>query len=272
MNNIIRIYEKNETSFTHNGIKTLHPISCTITRNLYDYTYELDMEHPIDDSNVWKEIIEGRIIKANGQYFRIFYTSTSIMDNSLTVYAKHIFFDLQNNFIEDTNVVAKNGNIALAQLLNATSFNHNFTSYSDISNVNNLRCVRENVLDALLGESESFISRWGGEFDADNFNIRIVNQVGNDNGYNILYGKNLTGLKSEIDYTEIVTRIRPVGFDGIELPDDNKYVDSPNINNYAMPIIKEYKYENVKWTGSPSNASNTFSLTHLKLFTFEISE
>ena len=256
MNNIIRIYEKNETSFTHNGIKTLYPTSCTITRNLYDYTYELDMEHPIDDSNTWKEIIEGRIIKANGQYFRIFYTSTSIIDNSLTVYAKHIFFDLQNNFIEDTNIVAKNGNIALTQLFNATSFNHNFTSYSNISNVNNLRCVRKNVLDALLGESESFVSRWGGEFDADNFNIRIVNQVGKDNGYNILYGKNLTGLKSEIDYTEIVTRIRPVGFDGIELPDDNKYVDSPNINNYAMPIIKEYKYENVKWTGSPNYEVN----------------
>ena len=252
MNNIIRIYEKNETSFAHNGIKTLYPTSCTITRNLYDYTYELDMEHPIDDSNTWKEIIEGRIIKANGQYFRIFYTSTSIIDNSLTVYAKHIFFDLQNNFIEDTNIVAKNGNIALTQLLNATSFNHNFTSYSDVSKVNNLRCVRKNVLDALLGESESFVSRWGGEFDADNFNIKIVNQIGDDNGYNILYGKNLTGLKSEIDYTEIVTRIRPIGFDGIELPDDNKYVDSPNIDNYAMPIIKEYKYENVKWTGSPN--------------------
>ena len=256
MNNIIKIYEKNETSFTHNGIKNLHPTSCTITRNLYDYTYELDMEHPIDDSNVWKEIIEGRIIKANGQYFRIFYTSTSVIDSSLTVYAKHVFFDLQNNFIEDTNIVAKNGNMSLGQLFNSTSFNHNFTSYSDISKVNNLRCVRKNVLDALLGESESFISRWGGEFDADNFNIKIVNQVGKDNGYNILYGKNLTGLKSEVDYTEIVTRIRPVGFDGIELPDDNKYVDSPNINNYAMPIIKEYKYENVKWTGSPNYQAN----------------
>ena len=256
MKNIIRIYEKNETSFTHNGIKVLHPTSCIITRNLYDYTYELDMEHPIDNSNVWKEIIEGRIIKANGQYFRIVHTSTSVIDNSLTVYAKHIFFDLQNNFIEDTNVVAKNGNMSLGQLLSSTAFNHSFTGYSDISKVNNLRCVRKNVLDALLGESESFISRWGGEFDADNFNIKIVNQIGNDNGYNILYGKNLTGLKSEIDYTEIVTRIRPIGFDGIELPDDHKYVDSPNIDNYAMPIIKEYKYENVKWTGSPNYEVN----------------
>ena len=252
MSSFIRIYEKNETKFNHNGLKTLHPTSCKITRNLYDYTYELDMEHPIDDSNAWKEIIEGRIIKANGQYFRIFYTTTSIIDNSLTVYAKHIFFDLQNNFIEDADVIAKNGNTSLGQLLGSTAFKHNFTSYSDISGVNNLRCIRKNTLDALLGESESFISYWGGEFDADNFNIKIVNQIGKDNGYTILYGKNLTGLKLEVDYTEIVTRIRPIGFDEIELSDDNKYVDSPHINDYAMPIIKEYKYENVKWTGSPN--------------------
>lgn len=252
MNNI-RIFDKNETSFAHNGIKVLHPTSCTITRNLFDYTYELDMEHPIDDSNVWKEITEGRIIKANNQYFRICHTSTSVFDNSLTVYAKHIFFDLQNNFIEDTNIVSKNGNMALAQLLGATSFTHDFSSYSDISGVNNLRCVRKNVLDALLGsEDNTFINRWGGEFDADNFSIKFVNQLGSDNGYSISYGKNLTGLTSEVDYTGIVTRIRPVGFDGIELPDNNKYVDSAYIGNYAMPIIKEYKYENVKWSGSPN--------------------
>ena len=122
MSSFIRIYEKNETKFNHNGLKTLHPTSCKITRNLYDYTYELDMEHPIDDSNAWKEIIEGRIIKANGQYFRIFYTTISIIDNSLTVYAKHIFFDLQNNFIEDADVIAKNGNTSLGQLLGSTAF------------------------------------------------------------------------------------------------------------------------------------------------------
>ena len=49
---------------------------------------------------------------------------------------------------------------------------------------------------------------------------------------------------------EVVTRIRPVGFDGIEI--DGLYVDSPYIDNYALPIIKEIEYENVKWKGSPN--------------------
>ena len=248
----IILYESTETIFTHNGIRVLKPLQCTINRNLVDYTYDLDMVYPIDDTGYWKDIIEDRIIKANGQLFRIVHTDKSVIDNSITIYAKHIFFDLQKNFIEDTNVVVKNGNIALAQLLGATSFEHKFTGYSDIAKQNNFRCVRKNVLDALLGDQDaSFISRWGGEFDVDNFNIKMVNQVGSDKGYKIKYGRNLTGLNFRTDYTNIITRIRPVGFDGIDLGDNN-YVDSPNINNYSMPIIREMKYEHVKWSGSPN--------------------
>ena len=248
----IILYKSTETIFTHNGIRVLKPLQCTINRNLVDYTYDLDMVYPIDDTGYWKDIIEDRIIKANGQLFRIVHTDKSVIDNSITIYAKHIFFDLQKNFIEDTNVVVKNGNIALAQLLGATSFQHNFTGYSDIAKQNNFRCVRKNVLDALLGDQDaSFINRWSGEFDVDNFNIKMVNQVGSDKGYKIKYGRNLTGLNFRTDYTNIITRIRPVGFDGIDLGDNN-YVDSPNINNYSMPIIREMKYEHVKWSGSPN--------------------
>ena len=248
----IILYESTETIFTHNGIRVLKPLQCTINRNLVDYTYDLDMVYPIDDTGYWKDIFEDRIIKANGQLFRIVHTDKSVIDNTITIYAKHIFFDLQKNFIEDTNVTVKNGNIALAQLLSATSFEHDFTGYSDIAEQNNFRCVRKNVLDALLGDQDtSFINRWGGEFDADNFNIKIVNQVGSDKGYKIKYGRNLTGLNFRTDYTNIITRIRPVGFDGIDLGDNN-YVDSPNINNYSMPIIREMKYEHVKWSGSPN--------------------
>ena len=252
MSSFIRIYEKNETKFNHNGLKTLHPTSCKINRNLVDYTYELDMEHPIDDSGVWQEIIEERIIMANNQYFRIVHTDISVLDNTLIVYAKHIFFDLQNNFIEDADVIAKNGNTALGQLLSSTVYQHNFSSYSDTDRVRNFRCVRKNVLDALLGENDSFIAHWGGELDIDGFNISFREQVGEDKGYTISYGKNLTGLTVKTDYTEIATYIRPVGFDEIELPDDDKYVKSAHATDYAMPIIKEYKYENVKWTGSPN--------------------
>ena len=246
----IKIYEFNEENFDNNGLGILIPSSAIITRTLNDMKYYIDLKHPFDEFGKWKLLQEDRIIKANNQLFRIKHVVKTLSD--ITVYAEHIFFDLQNNFIEDTNIVEKNGLLAINQLLNNTSYKHHFIGTSDITTKSNSRMVRKNVVSALIGSDEnSFINRWGGELDMDWFTFEINKKIGRDNGYTISYGKNLTGLNAKFDMTNVVTRIRPVGFDGIELS-GNKYVDSPLINNYAMPIIREYSYENVKWIGSPN--------------------
>ena len=250
----IKIYEFNEENFDNNGLGILIPSSAIITRTLNDMKYYIDLKHPFDEFGKWKLLQEDRIIKANNQLFRIKHVVKTLSD--ITVYAEHIFFDLQNNFIEDTNIVEKNGLLAINQLLNNTSYKHHFIGTSDITTKSNSRMVRKNVVSALIGSDEnSFINRWGGELDMDWFTFEINKKIGRDNGYTISYGKNLTGLNAKFDMTNVVTRIRPVGFDGIELS-GNKYVDSPLINNYAMPIIREYSYENVKWIGSPNYSSS----------------
>ncbi len=251
---IIKIYEYDETEFDHNGLGILLPDSAIITRGLNDYKYYLDLSHPFDKYNKWKLLQEDRIIKAHNQLFRIKHVTKTL--SNITVYAEHIFFDLQNNFIEDTNIVEKNGRVAINQILTNTSYPHHFSGTSNITNIASSRMVRKNVVSALIGSDEnSFINRWGGEIDIDWLSFNIDDRIGQNRGYKIAYGKNLTGLNAKFDMTNVVTRIRPVGFDGIELS-GNKYVDSPLINNYAMPIIREYKYENVKWIGSPNYSSS----------------
>ena len=251
---IIKIYEYDETNFDNNGLGILLPKSAVITRDLNDYKYYLDLTHPFDEHNKWKLLQEDRIIKANDQLFRIKHVTKTLTD--ITVYAEHIFFDLQNNFIEDTNIVEKNGMLAIDQMLTNTSYPHRFYGTSNITTISSSRMVRKNVVSALIGSDEnSFINRWGGEIDMDWLSFNIDDHIGQDRGYKIEYGKNLTGLNAKFDMTNVVTRIRPVGFDGIELS-GNKYIDSPLINNYAMPIIREYNYENVKWVGSPNYSSS----------------
>ena len=249
---MIKLFEYNEVEFNSNGIKILSPTSVKIKRSLFDYEFQLEMCHPLNDKGL--EIKEDRIIqytdeKMGTQYFRIENIRKSLHEVEVT--ANSIFFDLNKNFIEDVNVVNKSGNMAIVQLLNATTYSHNFSGNSNIAVKNNLRCIRKNVVSALLGsEDNTFINRWGGELDIDGFSFKINDRIGEDNGYSITYGKNLKGLDLKLDMANVVTKIRPVGFDGLEI--EGKYVDSPYINRYAMPIIKEYKYENVKWTGSPN--------------------
>ena len=244
---LIRLYEQDTTDFSNNGLKILNPTSAKITRNLIEYTYQLELTHLLDEKGMM--LTEERILGYNGQYFRI----SSIRRNlkEVSVIAKHIFFDLNKNFIEDINIKDKTGSMALSHILGGTSYPHSFSATSDIDTVASSRLVRKNVVSALIGDTDnSFINRWGGELDIDGFTFKLNEQIGKDDGYTIRYGKNLTGLDLQLNMLEVVTRIRPVGFDGIEI--DGLYVDSPYIDNYALPIIKEIKYENVKWTGSPN--------------------
>lgn len=244
---LIRLYEQDTTDFSNNGLKILNPTSAKITRNLIEYTYQLELTHLLDEKGMM--LTEERILGYNGQYFRI----SSIRRNlkEVSVIAKHIFFDLNKNFIEDINIKDKTGSMALAHILGGTSYPHSFSATSDIDTVASSRLVRKNVVSALIGDDDnSFINRWGGELDIDGFTFKLNEQIGKDDGYTIQYGKNLTGLDLQLNMLEVVTRIRPVGFDGIEI--DGLYVDSPYIDNYALPIIKEIKYENVKWKGSPN--------------------
>ena len=244
---LIRLYEQDTTDFSNNGLKILNPTSAKITRNLIEYTYQLELTHLLDEKGMM--LTEERILGYNGQYFRI----SSIRRNlkEVSIIAKHIFFDLNKNFIEDISIKNKTGSMALSHILGGTSYPHSFSATSDIDTVASSRLVRKNVVSALIGDTDnSFINRWGGELDIDGFTFKLNEQIGKDDGYTIQYGKNLTGLDLQLNMLEVVTRIRPVGFDGIEI--DGLYVDSPHIDNYALPIIKEIKYENVKWKGSPN--------------------
>lgn len=249
----IKIFEQDENIFTSNGLGIVYPSSCVIKRNLPEMTYSLELECIIDNNGKWKLFETGRIIVAKNQPFRIGIIEHDPISRTMKIYAEHIFFDLQNNFIEDTNIVDKNGSMAINQLLSHTVEPHNFVGTSDITSVNSTRCVRKQVLTALLGDQDnSFINRWGGELDIDGLTFKINKQIGSDKGYKIKYGKNLTGLnyKTNMNLNKMATKIRPVGFDGISL--NEKYVISSKINDYPMPIIREIKYENVKWKGSPN--------------------
>ena len=196
---LIRLYEQDTTDFSNNGLKILSPTSAKITRNLIEYTYQLELTHLLDEKGMM--LTEERILGYNGQYFRI----SSIRRNlkEVSVIAKHIFFDLNKNFIEDISIKNKTGSMALSHILGGTSYPHSFSATSDIDTVASSRLVRKNVVSALIGDTDnSFINRWGGELDIDGFTFKLNEQIGKDDGYTIRYGKNLTGLDLQLNIYE----------------------------------------------------------------------
>lgn len=245
---MIRIFDKNETDFSHDGLEVLDDItiSCESDRQT-NSVYFIEAEF-IRDSDKSNSIKNGNILKVptssgKEQLFRI--KKIKPKKNTLSIYARHIFFDNDDNFIEDTNIVSKDGRGAVSQLLGATQYNHRFKGASDISIMNNARIVRKNLTEALLSDDDnSFLSRWGGELDVDNFSFSINTRCGMDRGVEITYNHNMKEFEGDIDETGVITRIMPMAYNGIMLPE--KYVDSPYIGVYGNPKIRKFEFSHIK--------------------------
>lgn len=244
------LYEKTESNFNHNGLAVLDGVvvSPVVTEQL-NGLFSLEFDYPIhamaSDKLRPEMIVKCPVPELQDQLFRIGERDDSL-GGLVHIVAHHIFYDLAKNLIEDTYIVNKNGSGALTQLLGATTVPHSFSGTSNITTVNNVRLVRLNPVEVLLDSDldNGYQARFGGEIVRDNYSISMLAHRGSDNGVQIRDKKNLTGYKSDLDYSFIVTRIMPEGYDGLFLPE--KYVDSPLINSYVSPKIKITKYDNVK--------------------------
>jgi len=235
---LIRLFEKDAINFTSNGITVLNNLIKATSKEVLNGLYSAEFEAVYDSTGKWKEIIEGRKIHADGQPFRIYKTRKGM--RSLYIYTRHVFWDLVYNEVRDIRPTNKGAQAALEDALGAANYVHPFTAFSDISSPATQYFINRNIADCILG-NDSIITRWNGELKLDGWLISILAQRGQDNGVAISYRKNMLDVEVTEDYDSIITRIRPKGKDGLELPE--VYVDSPYIGVYNSPRIKEVDFD-----------------------------
>ncbi|MDZ4519034.1 phage tail spike protein [Bacillus cereus] len=245
---MIKLYKPDETDFLHNGIGILSDAvhEATVQEDLngvyvLSFKYPLFSPHGLDIKG--QSLIQ--VPTPDGdQLFRVANPSASM--GILSVFCYHVFYDLIDNFLEDTNIVDKTGLGALVQIKGALQYPSRFEFFSDIGTLNNARLVRMNPIEAILdtGKENSFLNRWGGELKRDNFNVNILEKRGRDRDVVIQHKKDLLGYEASVDWQSPITKIMPQGFDGLLLPE--KYVTSANVGKYVNPKIKKVDFENVK--------------------------
>lgn len=230
---MINLYNANETDFTHNGILVLSDCKAAFIEEELNGKYELELDYPLDSRGKWQQLTEGNIIKADGQLFRIYNKQKTL--TGIKVNARHIFYDLMDNFLEDVRPTDLSGVGALSWVLDGTQYPHNFTATGDVGGNDTRYFIRKNVVEAILGK-EGIVDTWGGEIERDNFIIRYKQARGLDRGVLVSYGKNIIGIEETIDLDSVCTRMMPIGFDGVLLPE--RYIDSPYIGHYPHPKVK----------------------------------
>lgn len=245
----ITIYDSKEKDFVNNGLAILEDCYRCEVQEVMNGLYNLELEYPTDD-NKSKYLVKDNIIKAstpNGeQPFRI-YRVLENLDTTI-VYAKHIFFDLVANFLMDCRHKFATCQQALEDILNSTLYKHNFTCSSNIIERSNAYYIRKNPVEAILIEENSIVSMYNAEILRDKFKIIANDSIGKDNHVIIEYKKNLLGLEKDDDNSEVVTRVIPTGLSSkdVSIMIDEIYVDSPLINDYINPIVKEYHFSDLK--------------------------
>lgn len=225
---MLRVFGVTDTDFTSNGDIVLQPYKAKIHKE-DNGDYYLDIETGIEYANY---LTANRIIVADtpqgAQAFRI--TNPSKTQNKISLRAWHVYYDSKNYVIADSNVVQKNGNEAINQLNDATDNKSPFVVSSNIANIDSFRCVRKSLYEAF----STVLERWGGHLVRDNFTVKLMADIGQDNGITVRYKKNLKEITSEANWDSVCTKILPVGSDGLLL--DEMYLYSST--QYDIPYTK----------------------------------
>lgn len=208
------LFEKDATTFTSLGLYRLpDAISCTVTEER-NGEFELELEYPITGAH-FSEITEDRIIAAvphdggSRQAFRI-YRHESTLTGTVVFFARHISYQLNFIPIDIVSGETASAQTMMEALAQAAQVACPFSFESDITTAAALSfavTAPVGFRSALGGMEGSVLDHFGGEFEWDNWTVKLLENRGSDNGVRIAYGKNITEYDDALDIGETITGV-----------------------------------------------------------------
>ena len=233
------LYSAAEEDFTSLGIGTLaDAISCRVRTKL-NGSIELEMKYPVTGRR-YKDLQLLRIIKAvpekggNPQLFDI-QKITKPLKGVVTVNASHV--SDRKRFIPILPFSASTLAETLTSLRLFSAEYNPFTFWTDKEVVANFKLSTPASLGMVLGGmAGSVVDTYAGEYEFDNFTVKLWNHRGQDNGVTLRYGKNITSIEQEESIAATVTGICPFWSDTegntIILPENT--IDGENVQNFPF--------------------------------------
>lgn len=236
------LYDATETNFASNGFGFLSDcVQCEVTEEA-NGAFTMVMRYPIDGIH-FSDIANGGIVKAildrnrEPQLFRI-YSISKPMSKVVTILANHISYDLSG--IPVSPFSATSARTALEGLKSSSAADCPFDFWTDIENDGNFSVpVPSSIRSRLGGAKGTILETFGGEYEFDNFTVKLYNSRGQDRGVSIRYGKNLLDINQEENISSVVTGVYPYWVDSnddnmVQLPE--KVVLAPGTYSFSKII------------------------------------
>lgn len=237
------LYRADETEFDTYGIGVLSDCTfCEVTEER-NGAFECVMKYPLHGA-LFDEIKNDRVIlvkpndTSRSQPFRI-YRITTPMNGIITVYAQHISYDLSGIGVLCFESKSVSPQLALERIFANTSSKHGFKCRTDLSAPRAFSVSKPMSIRACLGGTEgSVLDVWGGEYEWNMFDVILHSKRGKDNGVVIEYGKNLTSLEQDNDFSSVYTHLLPYAV--VKNGDTENVV---TLSEAVLPVVEKYARE-----------------------------
>lgn len=202
--------------YTGNGLGGLpDALEATVTHEI-NGIYELFVSYPVTGLH-YDEIISGRIIMAEpddlteAQPFRI-YRITKPLNGIVSVYARHICYDLQGIIVEP--FTAGSMTEAFQTIPTKCTPSSPITLQTTRSVASGMSIAEPRPLWKLLGgQAGSLLDVYGGEWDFDKLTATLVTTLGSDRGVSVRYGKNMTEMEQDASIEGTYSGVYPYWYD-----------------------------------------------------------
>lgn len=189
--------------------------------------------------------IKAKVPDGSWQYFEIYNVKKNL--TSVSVTARHIGFMANKNFIVKSFTDNGNGSQIMTNLKNSLAFDQKFNYLSNVGTTHQFTARQVAPIEAIIGSNNGNQNLTGvtsAELDMDNYDLKLVKQIGSDNGFRIDFGINLEAIEEEIDEESIVNSLYLVGgvpdndYDEDKEPIEYGYLEIDGVTNENRRIAK----------------------------------
>ncbi|EHB5059405.1 peptidoglycan DD-metalloendopeptidase family protein [Enterococcus faecalis] len=156
--------------------------------------------------------LKAQVEDGSYQYFEIYNIKKNLQSVSVT--ARHIGFMANKNFIINSFTANGNGTQIMNNLKAALTFKQRFNYLSNVGTTHQFTAKQVGPIDAIIGfnnGNQNLTGVTGGELEMDNFNLKLVKQIGSDNGFRIDFGVNLEAIDEDYDDESIINSLFLIG-------------------------------------------------------------
>lgn len=245
------LFAKNATTFTTNGLGRLDCHECKVTE---ERNGQFELEMTIAESALHADQIEmtsiivARASQGSGlQAFRV-YRITKPLNGVFKVYAQHISYQLSLIPTMPFSVTASGTacQTTLSRLKSNAAETCPFTFTTDVTTVASYtQTTPASIRSRLGGVQGSVLDQFGGEFEWDNYSVKLHSNRGvTSPTVTLRYGKNITDLDQEENIANTITGIVPFWADNqgnlVTLPE--KVVNSSHAADFPFKRTVAYDF------------------------------